>query len=86
MKPLRSQRIKHGQRILLISEKQKEEGVCVAGGGGGVPVVHFVLLWPLGKGGEMKKTEGCDKDVDSEEDRTSHDCVKKKNENKNTRE
>lgn len=59
MKPLHSQRIKQGQRILLISEKQKEgvwEGgvmaVVVWGWGGwGVPVVRFVLLRPPGKEG-----------------------------------
>lgn len=54
MKPLHRQRIKQGQRILLISENQK-------GGGGGVPL-HFVLLLSSGKvcvcvcrGGKKKK-------------------------------
>lgn len=58
MKPLHSQRIKQDQRILLISEKQKEgawEGwcrvcVCVWRDERGVPLVRFVLLWPPGKG------------------------------------
>lgn len=70
MKPLHSQRIKQGQRILLISEKQKEgvSGGRVDEWGRGGPAVRFVLLWPLGKaeedGGKKQRDVG-----DSKEDR-----------------
>lgn len=53
MKPLHSQRIKQGQRILLISEKQTEEGVGVVVGWG-----LGVWGWGGGVGGRSRGQGG----------------------------
>lgn len=67
MKPLHSQRIKQGQRILLISEKQKEgvwEGGAEAGVGGWRFQWHVLCYFCRQGRGNMR-------DLDTEEDRAT---------------
>lgn len=53
MKPLHSQRIKQGQRILLISEEQKE-GVCEGGAAGAARGLQCYVLCYFGHQGKRE--------------------------------